>query len=355
MTDVAAAFAAMQSHQAFLAAPPHVGADDQRRLGALIGPDHLGVFSSGSTSTPRCIIRSWDSWRVSFAAIDSRMGVQPGETVGLIGPGYSTMVLFAAVHALHHGATPHQLDFAQPPEEQPDVDVVHAVPAAVEAILDQVIVGERRAPRLVVTAGAAASETLWAKAEQAGVRIVEYYGAAETSFIAWRRSPDAFEAVPGCDIDIRRGEIWVRSPYVARGYLDSGTGPMRHDGDWVTVGDVGELTADGRLHLRGRGDTAVTTAGHTVLVEDVEAVLRSVPDVDDVAVVGIPHRRLGEVIAAVHTGDATETALRAAAGTLPGPARPRLWVHREELPRLPGGKIDRRTLALQLTRSREER
>jgi len=351
VTDVDAAFTAMQSHQAYLAAPPSLDPTERHRLLDLIAPDHIGVFSSGSTSAPRCIVRSWDSWRMSFAAIDSRMGVHAGETIELIGSASSTMVLFAAMHALHHGAIPKVNASARPLRGNPDADVVHAVPAAIDDVLDQVIDGERRAPRLVVTAGATAPEALWRKAQRAGVEMVEYYGAAETSFIAWRRAPGAFEPVPGCNIDIRDGFIWVNSPFLAVGYLDSMIGPMRRQGDWVTVGDMGDFDTRGGLILRGRGDTAVTTAGHTVLVEDVEAALRRITGVDDVAVIGIPHDRLGEVIAAVHVGSATSEQLRHATYALPDPARPRLWIQREELPRLPGGKVDRRTLQIQLTQT----
>ena len=359
MTDIAAAYDAMRSRQAFLAAPPHLERDEQQRLLDLIRPDHIGVFTSGSTSTPRCITRSWDSWRVSFPAVNSRMQVHPGETVALIGAPHSTMVLFAAMHALHHAATPTVVDprtLVTLEDRASDAAVVHAVPPAVDAFLDQVIAGERHAPRLIVTAGASAPRDVWVKAERAGVPMVEYYGAAETSFIAWRTAPgQPFDAVPGCAIDVRDGVIWVRSPYTAVGYLDDRAGPMRRDGDWVSVGDHGELTDAGTLLLRGRGDTAVTTAGHTIHVEDVETAIRAIAGVDDVAVIGIPHHDLGQIVAAVHVGSATETTLRTATRALPGPARPRMWVHRAELPRLPGGKVDRAALQRELTDLRGRR
>ena len=45
--------------------------------------------------------------------------------------------------------------------------------------------------------------------------------------------------------------------------------------------------------MLGRGSAAVTTGGHTVLVEDVEAALAGLPGVLDVAVIGQPHPRFG--------------------------------------------------------------
>lgn len=341
MTLIDEAFAAMREDRAFLAAPPHIV--DRSRWETNIPVGHLGVFSSGSVALPRCILRTWASWRDSFAAIDSRLGVQRHESVGLLGPDHSTMMLFAGVHALHSGAIAHVTSVHA---ATMDYDIVHAVPSVARDFVDDVLAGRRRAPRLLVTAGAHAPTSLWDRAAEAGIAMVEYYGSAETSFIAWRDHDGAFEPIPGVDIDIRDGLIWVRSPYVAVGYLDDIAGPLHTDGEWVSVGDAGTFvdTSDGGLIVRGRVDTAVSTAGHTILVEDIELMLRDVAGVDDVAVVGIPHSDLGEIIAAFVIGPATDAALREAVRQLPAPARPRLWLHDTHLPRLPSGKIDRGSL-----------
>ena len=68
---------------------------------------------------------------------------------------------------------------------------------------------------------------------------------------------------------------------------------------FATVGDLAVVGPDGSIRIRGRGDTAVTTGGHTVLVEDVEAALAAIPGVRAVAVVGVPHARLGQLLTAV--------------------------------------------------------
>ncbi len=339
MTTLAAAYSAMQDGAAFLCPPPHIDADD---LLTGIPDGHLGVFTSGSTGTPRCIVRTWASWQDSFAIVDERLAVRPGELVGLAGPLWSTMILFAALHALQSDAIPHvDLD----PGSGDAADVVHAVPAAALDLLDAIEEGLRAAPRLLVTAGAAAPRRLWERAAAAGIDMVEYVGSAETSFIAWRSDPGSFDLVPGVDIEIRDGVIWVRSPYAATGYLGDAGGPLRRDGEWISVGDHGAFDPDSGLQMQGRGDDAVTTAGHTVLVAEVEAALTDVPGVDQLAVVGVPHERYGQILVAVYTGTASAAVLRAAAHTLPPAARPRAWVHRETLPRLRGGKLDRAAIS----------
>ena len=353
---VGSAYEHMVSGAAFLAAPPHLGPDAAARLAGRLAPGHLGVFSSGSVGAARCITRTWASWLDSFPAIETHLGVEPDEIVALPGPGHSTMVLFAALHALHQGAIPVIGPDADGPQGRAAA-VIHAVPTAARTILDEIDDGARAVPRLLVTAGARAPRDLWERCHRHGISMVEYYGAAETSFIAWHREPGPLAAIPGVDIDIRDGLIWVRSPFVAEGYLEDGVdnargprGPMLTDGAWVSVGDRGDLDGAGRLTVQGRVDTAVTTAGHTVLVDDVEAVLADVPGVREVVVVGVPHEHLGEVMVAVVVGSASTADLRRAAEALPPPARPRSWIHRDELPRLPGGKPDRERIRAEAAR-----
>src|SRR5690606_5406831 len=138
--------------------------------------------------------------------------------------------------------------------------------------------------------------------------------------------------------------VWVRSPWVSRGYLARATGPLRRDGAWSTVGDLADpLPPDGgALVLRGRGDGAILTGGPTVVPEDVEVVLRAVPGVRDVVVLGTAHRRLGAVVSAVVECD-DRPGLRAhlervARGALAPAQRPRRWYGTRALPRTPSGK-----------------
>jgi acyl-coenzyme A synthetase/AMP-(fatty) acid ligase len=138
----------------------------------------------------------------------------------------------------------------------------------------------------------------------------------------------------------------VRSPYVARSYLRrQSAGPWHRQRGWHTVGDLARADGDG-WWLLGRGDGAVTTGGHTVVVAEVEAVLREVAGVRDLVVLGLPHDRLGEVVTAVVVPETVSVAalrrrLEVEAQALPAPARPRRWLRSARLPQLPSGKVDR--------------
>jgi acyl-CoA synthetase (AMP-forming)/AMP-acid ligase II len=227
--------------------------------------------------------------------------------------------------------------------------VVQCVPAVLDDVLDGHAAGLLPALRTAVVAGAPSTARLRQRTAAAGLRLVEYYGAAELSFVAIDDDGHGLRPFPGAELAVRDDVVWVRSPYVGNGYLDPGDpGPLRRDQDgWHTVGDRGAVD-DGRLILRGRGGESVSVGGHTVVVGDVESALAGVAGVLELAVVGEPHARLGErVVLAVRAQDGCDPlpALRAAARTaLPPAARPVRYVLVGDLPRTAGGKVSRAAL-----------
>ena len=86
------------------------------------------------------------------------------------------------------------------------------------------------------------------------------------------------------------GEILVRGENVTRGYFNAPeeTRAAFQDG-WFHTGDIGELDAEGQLHIRGRKkEMIVTPEGLNVFPEDVERALNEQPGVRESAVVGAP-------------------------------------------------------------------
>lgn len=65
------------------------------------------------------------------------------------------------------------------------------------------------------------------------------------------------------------------------------------------LGDMGRIEADGAIVLLGRGSGCINTGGEKVFPEEVEAALKSHPDVMDAVVTGIPHERYGEQVTAI--------------------------------------------------------
>ena len=99
--------------------------------------------------------------------------------------------------------------------------------------------------------------------------------------------------------DRRVGEIQVRGPNVMSGYWrDPAATAAVMDGDWLRTGDLGWIDPDGYVHIAGRAKDMVIVGGFNVYPAEVEHVLAAHPDVAEAAAIGIPHPRLGEVVAA---------------------------------------------------------
>jgi acyl-CoA synthetase (AMP-forming)/AMP-acid ligase II len=92
------------------------------------------------------------------------------------------------------------------------------------------------------------------------------------------------------------GELWVLTPALSGGYADGGDLADRLSPDgWFRTGDVGRVDADGFVWIEGRVSSMINRGGLKVHPGEVEEVLRLHPTVADVAVVGAPDDRLGEV------------------------------------------------------------
>ncbi len=118
--------------------------------------------------------------------------------------------------------------------------------------------------------------------------------------------------------------------------------------DWFFTGATGRFDRDGDLFVTGRVDDMIITGGENVSPVDVESCLSLHPSVDEVAVVGLPDDRWGQVVSAFikRKDDIGEDALEAhcrAAG-LPSHKLPRRYVFVADVPKSPVGKLLRRFL-----------
>ncbi|MGJ4844711.1 class I adenylate-forming enzyme family protein [Leifsonia sp. Le1] len=307
------------------------------------------TLTSGSTGAPRIVVRSVESWSASFAAVDALLGVQDGDVLALPAPAASSLSLFSIARAAEGG--PELLmpeGHAVVASDFADATLFHGTPRALRTILDA---GPAATPllRAALVGGADLDAGTRARAEERGIRVVAYYGAAELSFVAVDHG-DGLRPFPGVEVEIRDGELWVRSPYAASGYL-GGDGPLRRDGAWCTVGDRAELV-DGRIRLSGRADDAILTAAATVVPAEVETALLGLPGVTDAVVFGLPNDGVGALVAAVlelARGDGEDGVLagglRAQARAVLAPTHvPRRWFVMDALPRTASGKPARAEL-----------
>ena len=301
----------------------------------------ISVHTSGSTGYPRRVIRTASSWVDSFPIVAKLTALQPGSRAWIPGPFTATMNLYAAALVRYVGA-----------RVVPEVgSATHAflTPAGLTDLLGQtgpsdlsiIVAGDRLRPELAD------------RAEQQGWQVSHYYGAAQLSFVAWGRDAASLRAFPRVHIQVRGGELWASSPWLCErevappGGLPSMTVELDPDtgSRWASVGDRGELAADGRVLIAGRPD-AVVVGGGTVLISEVEAALRDVTS-GEVYVVASPHDRLGSVVTAVYTNPADRARLRSHARiVLDRQRRPVRWLQASSLPTTAAGKVDRSALAI---------
>lgn len=296
-------------------------------------PDDAGwaTLTSGSSGSPRVVLRTAASWAESFETVAHLLDAGPDDAVLLPAPPSASLTLFSLAHALEGGPRP--LLGSWNARMTDATTCLHGTPQSLRAVLEA---GPPPHLRAALVGGSHLDVALRAQANAAGIRVAAYYGAAELSFVAVDEG-DGLRPFPGVELSIRDGELWVRSPFVALGYVGA-SGPLRRDGGWATVGDRAELV-DGQLHLLGRADDAILSASATIVPEEVEAALRSVPGVRDAIVFGLPRDRVGALVAAfVELDGAGPVDLRnESEQRLAIAHRPRRWFA-GDLPRTASGK-----------------
>ncbi len=177
------------------------------------------------------------------------------------------------------------------------------------------------------------------------------------------RADSAGPPVPVADLEIRAedgvtvlppntvGELWARGPMIVRGYWNKpeATAQTFVNG-WVRTGDLARLDDEGFLFIVDRAKDIIIRGGENIYSIEVENALYEHPAVTDAALVGIPHKTLGEEPAAVvHLApgeEASEQELKdwVRARLAPFKVPVRVVFVKETLPRNANGKILKREL-----------
>ena len=148
-----------------------------------------------------------------------------------------------------------------------------------------------------------------------------------------------------------RGDIWMKGATLIRGYWNKpdATAETIVDG-WLNSGDIGRIDDEGYLYIEDRAKDMVLRAGENVYCAEVEAAIYDLPQVNEAAVFGVPHERLGEEVAAVImlkpgstlTDDELRDHVAQSLAAFKVPTRVAFTT--EPLPRNPAGKFLKREL-----------
>jgi malonyl-CoA/methylmalonyl-CoA synthetase len=154
------------------------------------------------------------------------------------------------------------------------------------------------------------------------------------------------KAVPAGEV----GMIEVSGPNVFQGYWrmpEKTAEEVRPDGFFIT-GDLGTQDAQGRLSIVGRSKDLVISGGYNVYPKEVEVALDDLPQINESAVIGLPHRDFGEAVVAVVVPSAGQVTLaevdQALTDKLARFKQPKQVLNVSELPRNTMGKVQKNVL-----------
>jgi acyl-CoA synthetase (AMP-forming)/AMP-acid ligase II len=203
------------------------------------------------------------------------------------------------------------------------------------------------------------------KRELGGVGVLSGYGLTEAPILTMSAPDDPDDVLATaegriCDgVDVRvvgadgepvgygeEGELRVKAAQVMRGYVDASLNDAAFDAaGYLRTGDLGRLDEHGNLTITGRLKDVIIRKGETLSARAIEEELLAHPQVEDVAVIGVPHPDFGEEACAIVVATAgTTVTLDGLTTFLDGRNFPRRhWPERLEivatLPRTSTGKV----------------
>ena len=341
-------------------------------------PDDLAaiLYTSGTTGRSKGAMLTHANLVSNAAALADIWRFASNDVLLHALPIYHTHGLFVACNtAMRAGAS---MIFLQKFEagamlrEMPAATVMMGVPTFYTRLLDHADFTAEHAKNMrLFTSGSAPllAETHRDWAARTGHAILERYGMTETNmntsnpYDGERRAGTVGFPLPGVALriadpdkggDLGRetiGVIEVKGPNVFKGYwrMPEKTQAEFRGGGWFITGDLGEIDADGYVHIVGRGKDLIISGGFNVYPKEVELEIDALDGVFESAVIGLPHRDFGEGVAAVvvpqpgATLDATAI-LASLDGKLAKFKLPKRVMLADELPRNAMGKVQKAAL-----------
>ncbi|CAN5426242.1 malonyl-CoA synthase [soil metagenome] len=296
-------------------------------------PDDLAavLYTSGTTGRPKGAMLSHKNLRSNAEALVEAWRFTPSDVLIHALPIFHTHGLFVATNVtLMAGGSMILLPKFSPGEVlgwMPKATVLMGVPTFYTRLLDDPHLTHQAAAKMRLFISGSApllADTHRAFSERTGHAILERYGMTETGMNTsnpydGERIPGSVgPALPGVSVRVTEpesgrelereeiGMIDVRGSNVLAGYWkkpEATRESFREDGFFIT-GDLGKIDRNGYVWILGRGKDLVITGGFNVYPKEVELEIDALPGVNESAVIGVPHRDLGEAVVAVVVSDA---------------------------------------------------
>jgi acyl-CoA synthetase (AMP-forming)/AMP-acid ligase II len=335
-------------------------------------PGRTIVLTSGTTGAPKGARRPVPAGFGPLAAVISRIPMGAGERMFIAAPMFHTWGYAGLQIALALRATVVLRRRFEPAEvlavvAEQECTALLAVPVMLQRLLDAAPSDSvRTGLKVIASSGSTLPGPMVHRfMDVFGDVLYNLYGSTEASWASiatpaeLRRDPTCAGRPPtgtrvlvldptGNPLPPRHiGRIFVGNDMLFEGYTDGAEGELR--GGLIATGDIGHVTEDGLLHVDGREDDMVISGGENVYPSAVEHVIAELPQIREVAVIGVPDREYGQRLAAwivLYPGEQLDTE---AVREYVRRAMARFSVPRDvhfvaELPRNATGKVIRRYL-----------
>jgi HIP---CoA ligase len=297
------------------------------RIASLTAADPSDVlFTSGTTGSPKGVVMAHGQTLRAFLDWCDWADLRAGDRYLIVNPFFHQFGYKAGCLAsLMRGATIYPLAVFDPATvlelvERERITVLPGAPTLYQSLLDHPDHTTRdiASLRLAVTGAADIPTELIRRIreELPFDRILTGYGLTETGTVTGSRADGDFEhvaktvGVPLSGFEVRivdgdgaavpagePGEVVVRGECVMRGYFDDpeATAAAIDADGWLHTGDLGVFDPDGSLRIVGRIKDMYIVGGFNAYPAEIENLLLAHPSVAQVAVIGVPDARLGEV------------------------------------------------------------
>lgn len=313
----------------FLANGEHTPASEAKARAAAVTPADVCdiIFTSGTTGFPKGVMTAHGQNLKVFDAWSRGVGLRAGDRYLIVSPYFHSMGYKAGwLACLIRGATalPHAVFDVPAVLERIGRDRVNVLPGPPTLYLS-ILAHPDRAKydlsglRLAVTGAAPVPVELVhrMKRELGFQSVITAYGLTESTGTVSMCTPDddaetisntSGKPLPDTEVKCVRadgseaprgepGEVWVRGYNVMRGYFEDPAETAKAiDADgWLHTGDVAVMDARGYLRITDRIKDMYITGGFNCYPAEIENLIYRHPGIAQVAVIGVPHERQGEI------------------------------------------------------------
>lgn len=272
------------------------------------------IFTSGTTGRPKGVMMSHQQNLRLYAEWCDLADLRQGDRYLMVNPFFHTFGYKAGcIAACIRGATMFpvrvfDVDAVLELIEAERITMLPGPPTLYQSLLDAASGRDLSSLRAAVTGAADIPVDLIRRirSELPFQSIMTGYGLTEAGTVTASRRGDSFEDIAttagvACeDVELRiadDGEVLVRGYNVMAGYLDDpqATAEAIDAQGWLHTGDAGTIDDAGRLRIVGRKKDMFIVGGFNAYPAEIEGFLREHPAVAQVAVIGVPDERLGQV------------------------------------------------------------